>query len=339
MLFWVNFFLFFTAISAYGSPSLTYPNTSLATVPVAYFGGNTKYRGQDNINMLAKMRIVMIEKWEGPCWAECMKDSSSSSCQPTCNVENYILDTFSRVKAVNPGVSTILYLNTLMDFPFYTLHGLFEAADANTRDSITGDVITIRNDGGMENITIYGFDTDAGVNLYIDAVKNFTRTKLVDGFFGDKWSKGAELNETTGEWQICNHECGTVSEHQAHRWNAGKAKVLAAVTEYVGNGPYFSYEPDFMGVGSNLNGYWKNDALLFNPQGDPRKGIEDVKSHQANHSYTYISCTSDQPWSHDPDSSLSSQCSEDVLARFLLAVEEGTFLGLSCTKTAKKYKI
>lgn len=43
---------------------ITAPNTSLATVPVGYFGGNAAHRGNASIEMLAKCRIVMIEKWE-----------------------------------------------------------------------------------------------------------------------------------------------------------------------------------------------------------------------------------------------------------------------------------
>jgi hypothetical protein len=35
-------------------------------------------------------------------------------------VENDILDTNRRVKVLNPGVSTVLYWNTLLAFPFYT---------------------------------------------------------------------------------------------------------------------------------------------------------------------------------------------------------------------------
>ena len=37
-------------------------NTSLATVPVGYYGGIARRRGGANIAMLAKMRLVMIEK-------------------------------------------------------------------------------------------------------------------------------------------------------------------------------------------------------------------------------------------------------------------------------------
>ena len=62
--------------------------------------------------------------------------------------------------------------------------GKFAAADALTIDSSTKKPINIRNDNGMEGIFVYGFDTDRGVQLYIDTVRNLTSTGLVDGFFG-----------------------------------------------------------------------------------------------------------------------------------------------------------
>mgnify|MGYP001951247019 CR=1 FL=1 len=158
------------------------------------------------------------------------------------------------------SVATVLYWNTLLAFPFYTAVGKFAAANALTIDSTTGKPIYIRNDAGMEHVGVYGFDTDAGVNLYIDTVKNLTSVMggIVDGFFGDKWDKGA-TQSSDGQWQICNHECGNVTAAQAARWNAGKAKALKAVTEYVGSGPYFSNGNEFMGVASDLNGHWQND--------------------------------------------------------------------------------
>ena len=93
------------------------PNTSLATVPCAYFGGNYARRGDANIAMLAKMRLVMLEKWEGSCWQDCLGNGTGSvSCQAGCGVEDYIIDTHRRIKALNPGVSGVLYWNTLLAF-------------------------------------------------------------------------------------------------------------------------------------------------------------------------------------------------------------------------------
>lgn len=304
------------------------PNTSLATVPTAYFGGNFAARADANIEMLAKMRIVMIEKWEGPCWQKCLQAGPGSpDCSASCGVENYILDTFRQVKAVNPSVATVLYWNTLLAFPFYTAVGKFAAADALTIDSSTGKPISIRNDNGMEDIGVYGFDTEKGVQLYIDTVKNLTSIDgLVDGFFGDKWDSGAQQGKG-GQWQICNHECGNVTAAQAKAWNSGKAKALAAVTNYVGDGPYFSNGDSFMGVRANLNGHWNSDKDLH--KGDPRDLITDVAAHLVNHTYFYMSCTGDQHWTVDPNdpSSLTSACDDKVLARFLLGVEKGCFLG------------
>ena len=319
------------------------PNMSLATVPCAYFGGNYARRGDANIAMLAKMRLVMLEKWEGSCWQDCLGNGTGSvSCQAGCGVEDYIIDTHRRIKALNPGVSGVLYWNTLLAFPFYRAVGQFADAHALTVDSDTGKPISIRNDNGMEGIGVYGFDTAAGVALYVETVKNLTTglgmglaargrgRGVIDGFFGDKWDTAATQNKTGG-WQICNHECGSVTAAQAAKWNAGKRQALAAATAYVGAGPYFSNtngnNGGFEGVGSNLNGHWKSDSNI--KTGDPRAGIKEVADHLANHTYFYMSCTGDQHWTTDPNdpASLQSACSDQMLARFLLSVEPGCFLG------------
>jgi hypothetical protein len=77
--------------------ALVAPNTSLATIPVAYFGGKggrSGARSPTNIAMLAKMRIVMLEKWEGasvclpihppvcPSGTQCVPAVRSSVCRP-----------------------------------------------------------------------------------------------------------------------------------------------------------------------------------------------------------------------------------------------------------------
>jgi hypothetical protein len=244
--------------------------------------------------MLSKARLVIVEKWEGHCWEDCLANETSQSCQATCGVENDILDTMARIKLLNPGVATVLYWNTLLAFPFYTAVGKFKAADALTIDSVTKKPIIIENDEGMQGIFVYGFDTDAGVQLYIDTVKNLTSTGLVDGFFGDKWGHGAQPNNTAGadpdKWTICNkNECGTVTAAQGKRWNDGKAKALAAATAFVGRGPYYSEGSGgvFRGVKSNLNGHYINYGPL--QSGDPRDMLPDVKAHLRDHTYMYIS--------------------------------------------------
>jgi hypothetical protein len=198
--------------------AITAPNTSLELgTPVCYFGGNAAERGPANIAMLAKMRMVMIEKWEGTCWQDCLASNNSkppaAACLPGCDVEDTIVGTLKAVKAVNPSVSGVLCtcwpppcivcgaarsplmctgltpcfspwishgadfaadLNTLLDFPFYALHGRYLREGVVAMDSVTRRPIQIRNDNGMEGIFVFGFDSTQGQELYIDAVRNLT---------------------------------------------------------------------------------------------------------------------------------------------------------------------
>jgi hypothetical protein len=93
-----------------------------------------------------------------------------------------------------------------------TAVGKFAAADALTIDSSTGKPISIRNDNGMQNIGVFGFDSDAGVQLYIDTVKNLTATGLVDGFYGDKWDFGAQKG-SDGQWQVVDRRVDSNLTH------------------------------------------------------------------------------------------------------------------------------
>eukprot|EP01052_Picozoa_sp_SAG31_P068444 SAG31_NODE_27251_length_429_cov_0.787879_1_plen_121_part_10 len=78
------------------------PSTSLDTLPVVYMGGNSAPRPKENIEMLAKMRYVVIEKWEGPCWNECLANVSKQlPCEPSCDEEAVQMATLAAVKKLN----------------------------------------------------------------------------------------------------------------------------------------------------------------------------------------------------------------------------------------------
>jgi hypothetical protein len=78
---------------------------SLATVPWGYYGGIARHRDDANIAMLSKARLVIIEKWEGPCWESCLAHGPSSpACQASCGVGTDILATMGRIKTRNPRV-------------------------------------------------------------------------------------------------------------------------------------------------------------------------------------------------------------------------------------------
>ena len=149
--------------------SVTPINTSWATIPTGYFGGaKNGTRSDAEIAILARMRVVFIEKWEGPCWDECLANSSSSPpvpCSASCDEEQYQLGTIARIKARNPDVATAFYLNSLYDFPYYALAGEMAAEDFHLRD-VNGTVIGMENDNGMKHIPLFDWGNDGIGTLY-----------------------------------------------------------------------------------------------------------------------------------------------------------------------------
>jgi len=93
------------------------------------------------------LRLVILEKWEGPCWDDCIANSTATParpCLPSCNEERESLAVLRRVRGLNPGVSTMLYLNALLLFPFYELAQRFIDADALLKDVRTGLPVTLK---------------------------------------------------------------------------------------------------------------------------------------------------------------------------------------------------
>ena len=299
--------------------SITPPNTSLATIPVAYFGGTTKPRPQANLEMLSKMRLVMVEKWEGHCWADCLANSTAvpaRPCQTSCDVERDMLATLKAVKTLNPQISTVFYWNTLLAFPFYAQVGEFASNGALLMDTNTHTPLALRNDNGMPGIGVYDFGKAEGRQLWQGMVETLVHTGLVDGIFGDKWGVFATNNASNstapdpGGWKVCNHWCGGLSEKQALAFNAGKNSTLRAVEAFLGPKAVFFSATD--------------DLIKHNR--NPTELIAAVNRQLAIAPYAYVYGARDQQPDHDP-ANHTSECDERFVAMFLLAVEEGAFLG------------
>jgi len=305
--------------------SLTSPDTSLDKIPISYFGGvNCKERSQDNIEMLAKMRLIVIEKWEGPCWYDCYANLTMKPpvpCQPSCGADNYQLNTLTRAKTVNPKLAAVFYLNTLYDFPFLELHGKFQNAKADVVD-IKGNVVNFKNDNGMPNINVFDFSKQEGLDLWTGFVTNLTDTGYVDGIFDDKHNIFAEYNKSGSFWQICewgsgkntwNISCGIISEETAKSYNIGKQKILDFLYNHFGMSAVVFFNSTYMG---HLSA--KKSAI------SPTSLANEIQNALKNYTYIHIqtrdlidgNCTSVQ-----------SSCSNDDIAVFLLALEKGAFLG------------
>eukprot|EP00117_Sycon_ciliatum_P045242 scpid73696/ scgid32539/ len=311
------------------SEGLTKPNTSLETIPLGYFGGVSGHpRAQASYDMLAKMRIVVIEKWEGPCWDLCLANVSKGlQCQPSCHGEFYMMDTLQRVKKANPSVATGYYQNTLYMWRYQSLYGDFAAHDECLR-ALNGSIAGLENDNGMQNVPVFSHDKPDDVERYGEWLENLTATGFIDGTYLDKGNVFSNLNKSTNAWQVCEdpsgsgkhawtHACIPISATIAKAYDLGKSAVLnKSIEVFTKNGgfilsPIYPSNLRVFHMANSMTAAFRNIAEAL---ADP--GVE----------YLYFYCGHDDHRQTDGNDT-SSQCTEKDVAMFLLVVEEGMFLG------------
>ena len=125
------------------------PDTSLETTPVAYYGANWN-RSQVNIDVLAKMQMVVLMQEDGHCWATCCPNrfkgqgqcgwapgdpdaTTYKGCDASCEEHGSQEDVFKRIAASAkaqglPGPHNVLYMNSVYLWPFDAASALGAAA-------------------------------------------------------------------------------------------------------------------------------------------------------------------------------------------------------------------
>ena len=312
------------------SDALTKPDTSLKTLPVAYFGGVAVHpRAQASYDMLAKMRIVVIEKWEGPCWDLCLANVSKGlQCQPSCHGEFYMMDTLKRVKKANPSVATGYYQNTLYMWRYQSLYGEFAAHDECLR-ALNGSIAGLENDNGMQNVPVFSHDKPDDVERYGEWLENLTATGFIDGTFLDKGNVFSNLNKSSNAWQVCEdpsgsgkhawiHACIPISATIAKAYDLGKSAVLNKSIEV------FTKSGGFIMAGGHLGSLRMINYRRANTVSEMMQAIVKAKKDPTTE-YLYISCGDDLR--HTDGNDTTPHCSQQELATFLIVLEEGMFLG------------
>jgi hypothetical protein len=236
------------ALASLACSGVVVPSTSLNTLPVVYIGGTSAARPKENIAMLAKMRYVIIEKWEGHCWNDCVKNASEGvKCEASCHEEAAQSATLKAVKALNPNVAGIFYQNTMLDFNFLELHQRYVDADALLHN-VDGTLCQLESDNGMKNITVFDYSKEIGQQLWLNQIKNLTQPGVVDGFYGDTMQVSATEN-SKGEWTVCKSRhstCCTMNSSTAAAYNAGKDKTMKAAYAFLGEKAVFFKISDIM---------------------------------------------------------------------------------------------
>merc|ERR1712137_717211 len=283
------------------------PDDSMDTIPVVChsFYGKKKLepypRSADTIATLAKFRMVVIEKFEGPCWDACVIDPNPSLCDPSCNTENYILGTAQQLKAANPQISVILYLNSMLNFPTYDLSGHYlQKPDLLLHDKY-GHVGTLQNDAGLGNLTVPDFSLAEARELWLKKISNTTSTGLIDGVFADKAVKNANKD------QLCNHGCIELTAEKALAWGDGHINMVRDGHKQLGDGVMMRK------AGSLASG--ESDASVYAewaspPNQDNVEKILEMRKQVMGYVFAYA----------------GKKCTTDTVTAFLMVLDSRVFL-------------
>lgn len=258
-------------------------------------------RAADDIQKLARFRMVVIEKFEGPCWDACFIHSDPSLCDPSCNTESYILGTAKALKAANPKISVILYLNSMLNFPTYDLTGHYFANPSLLLHDKHGKIGTLQNDAGLGNLTVPDFSLVEARNMWLQAIRNATATGFIDGVFADKAVKNANND------QVCNHGCIELAHDKAVSWGNGHIGMVREGHSQLGNGVMMRK------AGSLEEG--ETDASVYNEWASPpnlenvQKTL-DMRQQVTGYVFAYA----------------GKKCSTATVAAFLMVLDSRVFL-------------
>lgn len=277
------------------------------TVPVvchSFYGKKEREpypRSSADIAVLAKYRMVVIEKFEGPCWDECYVHPVEGACVPSCDVEQYIAGTARALKEANPRLSVIMYLNSMLNFPFYSLTGRYLAKPELLLHDKDGKLGTLQNDAGLGNLTVPDFAQSAARKLWLDELKNYTSSGLFDGVFADKAVKNG------GGDQLCNHGCIDLTHSAATAWEAGHLEILQEGQSALGEGLLMRKAGSLTAGETDVNVYeeWSSP-----PKADSLTKIQELRKQVTGNVFAYI----------------GKKCTDDDVAAFLMVMEEKVFL-------------
>ena len=171
------------------------------TVPVFFHSDNvTGAFAEEAIEFLAtKFASVTIEKYQGPDAGGQNKVWKPNGGPVKCCEEDRIAATFRRLKAINENVTTILYLNSLLDFPQYRLHSQLKQRPELWLNTSDGLPLLVSGDGHPHaDLMAYDMRKPEVARLFKDACLQYTQDGTVDGCFIDRAIDGLDASVYNG---------------------------------------------------------------------------------------------------------------------------------------------
>ena len=200
------------------SPPSPFTRQLVTDLPIAYLGSAT----EAEFDKLCRFQVVAVI--DSPCWSKASAPAHAI-CTKNTNEEGRIIEISSKLKNQCPGVSTQMYLNSLMDFYWYDLHKEFQGTNASLLlHDIDGAPVTVNQDGGAGPQPVWDWGQAPTRTKFMGVVDRALKSGI-SSFFLDKASTGTRNNGT----QLCNHVCANFSRAVGESWDAGHLEILRAI--------------------------------------------------------------------------------------------------------------
>jgi hypothetical protein len=242
------------------------------TLPVGIHGG-IRQRPQSDIAFLAKFRVVVIDPIEGPvCSVPCHACCNASAS--ACATENKLISTLKSVKALDSSVVTMVYINSILMMPYFSLSKTFFAnASALTLRGSNGKEMIFAGDGGSgefcEKFPTYDLAQEAAGAAILADFDDMKASGVVDGVYLDKsgtWpGYGDSPDPQQGKDTLCQHECYTMTPAKTTAYIAGRLKLFRAFDDACGETGICSIDARTAQppVTSMLQGYMPKSLHIF----------------------------------------------------------------------------
>jgi hypothetical protein len=241
------------------------------TLPVGIHSG-IRQRPQSDIAFLGKFRVVVIDPIEGPvCSVPCHACCNASAA--ACAVENNLVRTLKAVKAVDSSVLTMVYINSILMMPYFSLSKTFFAnASALTLRDSKGKEMIFAGDGGTgefcERFPTYDLAQEAAGAAILADFGDMKASGVVDGVYLDKsatWPGYGDSPDAQGKNTLCQHDCYTMAPAQTAAYIAGRLKLFRAFDDMCGKTGICSIDARTAQppVTSMLDGYIPKSIHIF----------------------------------------------------------------------------
>ena len=306
--------------------TITPPDMSLATIPVAYYGANWA-RTQANIDALAKFDMVTLMQEDGHCWATCCPDamtpktgqcgplhnaSAIPGCDASCAQHGAQNAVFKAVKAsaAQQGRARpphcVLYMNSVYLWPFDAAAALGNAVQLL---DVHGAPHMESCDPGIFPSFFWDFGRSAAQEAWLRIIRDHIlggAESYADGLYNDCDSQNpircpSDLSNNTcvakrnGKMESVN-EVVTRAQHDAYQKGKNATMARAATMVDDAGGSFYNKNAAKNGEKPPIFGGGNTQYHMMNRGGgawDPAAWMSDVSKVLENYKYVVVGGAND----------------------------------------------